>query len=328
MEEAKISVIVPVYNLEKELPRCLESILAQTYPDIEIIAVDDGSSDGSRQVLEDFAARDSRVKAIFKENGGVTSARLRGVEEATGDWIGFVDGDDEVEPQMYERLLSNAEKYDADISHCGYQMVFADGRVNFFHDTGCIRKQDRTLGIRDLLEGTLVEPGLWNKLYRRELFNGLTERMDHTIRINEDLLMNYYLFSAAKKAVFEDRCPYHYIVRRTSASRQKLNEHRIYDPLRVKEIILADAAEELQPDARRALVNTCVYSYCGLVLEREYPVAQAKADLRRKLTEHHDWCAMLPKRTKLLADMIVKAPALFQAMYPLYVRFLQKSQYD
>lgn len=324
----KISVIVPVYNLEKELPRCLESILAQTHENIEVVAVDDGSSDGSRKVLEDFAVRDSRVKAIFKENGGVTSARLRGVAEAAGDWIGFVDGDDEIEPDMYERLLINAEKHGAEISHCGYRMVFADGRVNFFHNTGLIREQTRETAIRDLLEGALVEPGLCNKLYRRELFEGMAERMDPSIRINEDLLMNYYLFSAAEQAVFEDWCPYHYIVRGTSASRSKLNEHRIYDPIRVKERIASDVPEELLPDARRALVNTCVYSYCGLVMEREYPVAEAKAYLRGKLKEHQEWCGLLPKRTKLLAELIVKAPALFRTVYPLYVRFLQKSQYD
>lgn len=328
MEKVKISVIVPVYNLEKELPRCLESILAQTHRNIELIAVDDGSTDGSRRVLAEYAARDSRVKPIFKENGGVTSARLRGVAEAKGAWIGFVDGDDEIEPDMYERLLANAGKYSADISHCGYRMVFDDGRVNYFHNTGTIREQNRETGVRDLLEGTLVEPGLCNKLYHRKLFDGLAELMDASIRINEDLLMNYYLFSAAQKAVFEDWCPYHYIVRGTSASRSKLNEHRIYDPLHVKEIILADVSEELRSDARRAYMTTCVYSYCGLALEREYPVAEAKVYLRGKLKEHHDWCGLLPKRTKLLAEMIVKMPWIFGIVYPLYVRFLQKRQYD
>ena len=328
MADVKISVIVPVYNLEKELPRCLQSILAQTHRNLEVIAVDDGSSDGSREVLTEFAARDGRVKPVFKENGGVTSARLRGVLESSGDWVGFVDGDDEIEPDMYERLLANAGQYGADISHCGYRMVFADGRVNFFHNTGAVREQSRETAIRDLLEGSLVEPGLCNKLYRRGLFEDLPRKMDPSIRINEDLLMNYYLISTAQKAVFEDWCPYHYIVRGTSASRSKLNEHRIYDPIRVKQIILEDAPEELLPDARRAYVNTCVYSYCGLTMEREHPVAEPKKRLRSLLAEHPQWCALLPKRTRLLAGMIVKTPVLFDWVYPAYVRFFQKSQYD
>ena len=148
------SVIVPVYNLEKDLPRCLDSILAQTHGALEVIVVDDGSRDGSRAVLEEYARRDDRVKPIFKENGGVTSARLRGVAEATGEWVGFVDGDDEIEPDMYGWLLENARKYGADVSHCGYQMVFSDGRVHYFHNSGRIREQDPDTAIRDLLEGT------------------------------------------------------------------------------------------------------------------------------------------------------------------------------
>ena len=240
----RISVIVPVYNVAADLPRCLDSILAQTYPNIEIVAVDDGSPDNSGEILDCYAAKHPNIRVVHKENGGVTSARLRGIQEATGEWIGFVDGDDEIETDMYERLLENAKKYGADISHCSYQMHFSDGRVNYFHNTGIIREQDSNTAIRDLLEGTLVEPGLWNKLYQRELFQGLSQRMDPTIRINEDLLMNYYLFSAAEKAVFEDWCPYHYIVREGSVSRAKLNEHKIYNPIKVKKIILEKVRAE------------------------------------------------------------------------------------
>lgn len=328
MDNQIISVIVPVFNVADDLPRCLDSILAQTHCNLEIIAVDDGSSDGSRSVLEAYAARDGRVKLIFKENGGVTSARLRGIEEATGEWIGFVDGDDEIEPDMYDRLLRNAVKYRADISHCGYQMRFADGRVNYFHNTGRLEQHDRVRGVRELLSGALVEPGLCNKLYRRELFAGIEGRLDKNIRINEDLLMNYYLFKAAKGSVFDDWCPYHYIVRSSSASRANWNDHKIYDPIRVKEIILEDAPEELLPNARRALTNTCVYSYCAMVGSREPEVREARKVLRGKLKEHHDWCRLLPGRTKLLAALIVKVPGIFALAYPVYIRFFQKRKYS
>ena len=328
MKQTMISVIVPVYNLEKDLPRCLDSICTQTHRELEIIVVDDGSRDGSRAVIEVYARRDVRIKPIFKENGGVTSARLRGISESTGAWVGFIDGDDEIEPQMYERLLENAAKYNADISHCGYQMVFSDGRVNHFYNSGVIREQDSATAIRDLLEGTLVEPGLWNKLYRRELFAGLAERMDSSIRINEDLLMNYYLFSAAERAVFDDWCPYHYIVRTGSASRARLNEHKIYDPIRVKEIILADAPEELRLDAKRALVNTCVYCYCGLVSSKEDLAKNARREIRQKMKAHRNAVAILPRRTRLLAELILRTPGLFRVVYPIYQKHFQKKKYD
>lgn len=329
MADVKISVIVPVYNLEKELPRCLESILAQTHRNLEVIAVDDGSSDGSREVLTEFAARDSRVMPVFKENGGVTSARLRGVAESSGDWIGFVDGDDEIEPDMYERLLANAEKYGADISHCGYRMVFADGRVHYFHNTGLLAEQNQITGLRDLLSGSKIEPGLCNKLFHKNLFHSLLHGgvMPTDIRINEDLLMNYWLFSAAQRSVFEDWCPYHYIVRGTSASRSKLNEHRIYDPIRVKRIILEDVPDELLPDARRAYVNTCINTYHALVFAGEEFVQDLRY-IRQLLAHEKCWFPLLGRKRELMANLITRAPMVYKPVYGFYRRFLRRDVYS
>jgi glycosyltransferase involved in cell wall biosynthesis len=323
----RISVIVPVYNVATDLPRCLDSILAQTHPNIEIIAVNDGSPDHSGEILDCYAARHPNIRVIHKENGGVTSARLRGVQEASGEWIGFVDGDDEIEPDMYARLLKNAVEYDADISHCGYQMVFSDGRVNYFHNSGIIREQDSHTAIRDLLEGTLVEPGLWNKLYRRELFQGLSRRMDSTIRINEDLLMNYYLFSNADVSVFDDWCPYHYIVRSTSASRAKLNPHQIYDPIRVKEIICQTISTALLDDARRAYINTCISVYHTLLSAgREYRDDLQK--VRRLLMQEKSFFRLLGKKRSLMAQLIICAPSVYKPIYGIYCRYLQKNVYS
>ena len=321
-----VSVIVPAYNLENYIARTLDSILAQTCTDIEIIIVDDGSTDGTLGVLRQYEREHAAIRVIHKENGGVTSARLRGIQEATGEWIGFVDGDDEIEPDMYERLLKNAMEHNAEISHCGYQMVFGDGRINFFHNTGVVEEQDNLTALRELLSGTRIEPGLWNKLFRATLFQNL--QMDESIKINEDLLMNFYLFSAADTSVYEDWCPYHYIVRGDSASRSKLNEHKIYDPIRVKEVILTNAPAELKEDAQRALMSTCVYSYSNLIMEKELNVQQAKRHVRNILCQHRDWCACLPSRTKLLAKMIIYLPWAFRIAYPIYARHFQKSKYS
>ena len=105
MEGETISVIIPAYNVAPWLPRCLDSVLAQTYSKLEIIVVDDGSADNTRQVMEDYAARDGRIRPIFKENGGVTSARLAGVAAVTGEWIGFADGDDAIDPDTPGQFL-------------------------------------------------------------------------------------------------------------------------------------------------------------------------------------------------------------------------------
>lgn len=253
--EQKISIIIPAYNVGSRLADTLESVLAQTYKNLEVIVVNDGSADDTAALAEAFREKDSRVLVIHKENGGVTSARLRGVRKASGQWIGFVDGDDLLEPDMYERLLGNALAHHADISHCGYRMVFPNGRVDYYYNTGRLVQQDHGAGIKDLLSGSFVEPGLWNKLYRSSLFAGIEERMDLTVRINEDLLMNYYLFQAARNAVYEDFCPYHYVLRPGSAATSSFNMYKLRDPLKVTRLILADAEAEYRP----VLLNRLTY---------------------------------------------------------------------
>ena len=246
-----ISVIVPAFNIEAYLPRCLDSILSQTYEHLEVVVVNDGSRDNTAGVIDSYAVRDSRIKAIHKENGGVTSARLRGIAESTGDWIAFVDGDDYIEPEMFEKLLANAESYNADISHCGYRMVFPD-HTDWYYNTGKLTPQPGAQGVYDLLESKFVEPGLVCKLFRRDLFAGLDAWMDRSIRINEDLLMNAYLFRKSKMAVHEDVCPYHYILRKGSTMISQFNEYKMKDPGRVVDILLR---EETDPLARDILTS-------------------------------------------------------------------------
>lgn len=329
MQNDLITIIVPAFNLENELPRCLDSILAQSYQSIEVIVVDDGSSDNSADVMRQYAEKDSRIKPVFQENGGVTSARLHGVQEASGQWIGFVDGDDEIEPDMYERLLKNAVVYHADISHCGYQMCFEDGRVHYFHNTGLLVQQDKITALKELLSGSRIEPGLCNKLFHKPLFRSLLhgEAVPLDIKINEDLLMNYMLFSAAEQTVFEDWCPYHYIVRSASASRAKLNSHKIYDPIRVKEIIRQDAPTELRAAAQQAYINTCINVCHSLMIEG----AECRTDLRRvrdMMARGTADFSLLGRRRKLMADMIIRVPGLYRLIYVLYSKYFQKNVYS
>ena len=328
MDSERISVIVPAYNLAQWLPRCLDSILDQTHSDLEVIVVDDGSRDETGSVAEEYSRKDSRVKVISKENGGVTSARLCGLKAATGSWIGFVDGDDVLDHGMYARLLHNAHAHNADISHCGYQRNFLDGGVEFHYNTGKICNQDSMTGLRDLLEEKLIEPGLCSKLYRAELFDGLDEKMDMTIRNNEDMLMNYYLFSEASSSVYEDVCPYHYMIREDSASHRKLSEHRIYDPVRVREIILRQAPVELKADARQALLRVLLYVYALIVTQNDRDLKPHGAIIRQKLQQHKDGFRVLSRRNQILAQMICHAPWLFSIAFRAYVQIALKGHYE
>lgn len=320
----KISIVIPAYNIEKELGPCLDSILVQTHRNFEIIIVNDGSKDNTAAVIEKYAALDPRIKPIHKENGGVTSARLRGIRESTGDWIGFVDGDDFVEPQMYARLLENAEKHNADISHCGYQMVFPS-RVDYYYNTGLIVEQDHEAGLKDLICANFIEPALVNKLYKRSLFKKLLEEqlMDSSIRNFEDLLMNFYLFQAAEKSVFEDICPYHYILRPGSAATGKLNEHKLLDPLRVLwkiyQALPTDSEAKSHAKVRilRQLVNL---STIPLNSNRALIVPHRKAaqkELRRLLPEMRS-CPVCSKKLYLMAWWAAHSPLTYQWVHSLH----------
>lgn len=135
--QPKISVIVPVYKVENFLDRCVESIVGQTYENLEIILVDDGSPDNCPSMCDKWAEKDRRIKVIHKENGGVSSARNAALDIVSGDYIGFVDSDDWIDPGMYEFLYENSQKYDADISYCGTFYNYEDGTQVAIGDYYC-----------------------------------------------------------------------------------------------------------------------------------------------------------------------------------------------
>lgn len=236
-----ISIIIPAYNIENYIAKCLDSLLNQTYKNLDIIVVDDGSSDNTGKIIDDYVSKYDNIKVIHKKNAGVSAARNTGIEVARGDYIGFVDGDDTVDKEMFEVLIENAIKYDADISHCGYKMVFPS-RIDYYYNTGILVKQNNELGLKDLIIGQRVEPGLVNKLYKKELFK--TVRMNEEIKINEDLLANYYLFKQSQKSVFYDKCMYSYILRKGSAATSKVNINKILDPVKVRKEMLEDLGKE------------------------------------------------------------------------------------
>lgn len=323
--EPLISIIIPAYNLETYIPKTLDSVLAQTYGNLQIIVVNDGSGDGTGEILDEYARKDSRIQVIHQENGGVTRARLRGIAEAKGQYIGFVDGDDYIEPQMFARLMENMQTYEADISHCGHRMIYPSGMIEYYYNTGKMVVQNREQGCADLLEGGFVEPGLCNKLYRRELFEGLTEWMDTSIRINEDLLMNFYLFRKANISVYEDVCPYHYLLRRGSASKTRVNEHSLKDPLKVRRFLYQQTAQVplWHQIAERSLMYCLVYSAsCSLTDQKEMikPFRkEARKELRQRLwkTLRGNACGM---KLKIMVLWTAVWPWSYYAVHRVYAK--------
>ena len=322
-----ISVIVPAYNIGPYLGRSLDSLLAQSHPQLEIIVVDDGSEDNTADVMREYAEKSEKIHVIFKDNGGVTSARLRGVQESTGDWIAFMDGDDYVEPQMYARLLENARNAGADISHCGHQVHYSDGRIEYVHQSGTIHEQDHRTGLWELLDNRDVSMSLCTKLYRRALFEGLDDWMDPTIRNNEDLLMNYYLFDRAQRGVFEGNCPYHYLLRNNSASCRGITEAVIFDPIRVRRLLLERAAPDMKNDVQQAMLRNLLFAYAQVDVNpqrNQYGIYRQR--VRELLQKERASFHLLSLRNRVLANMICRAPWSFHLAYGAYVAMFQREE--
>ena len=329
-ESPLISLIVPAHNIESYLSDCLDSILMQSYRNIEIIVIDDGSADNTGKTADDYRKKhQDRIICIHQKNMGVSKARLNGIAVAHGQWIGFVDGDDCVENDMYERLLNNALTSNADISHCGFQIVVNQGeRIHYFYNTGKKKEQNKEEGIRDLISGEFIEPSLCNKLFRRFLFDNAlkNEVLNNDYRFNEDLLLNYLLFKESDKAVYEDFCPYHYMSRVDSASRSVFNIRRITDPLAVQRFILEDTEGELKKEAYRRYLMTCINACISLHGKEEY---SGIYDEIRDTLHQYDFCShVLSGRLSFKLHLLLMSPGLFCILYKFYTEHFQKKKYE
>ncbi|WP_321995065.1 glycosyltransferase family 2 protein [Clostridium butyricum] len=205
----KISIIIPVYNVEKYLARCLESIVNQTYKNIEIIVIDDGSTDESGRICDEFAKKDNRIIVIHKKNGGVSEARNAGLGVCHGEYIGFVDPDDYIEPNMYSIMVNSSKEKSADIVVCGYK-VFGD-RVEECIFENREYKTDEAMCL--LLKNRYMPSFLWNKLFKSELFHNKSFLVGYRY---EDLLIMHELFKDAKKVVAVSEQLYFYYIREDS----------------------------------------------------------------------------------------------------------------
>ena len=208
-----ISVIVPVYKVEAYLPACVESVLAQTYQNFELILVDDGSPDNCPALCDDFAARDSRIRVIHKENGGVSSARNAGIDAAKGDYLAFLDSDDLWSPLFLEQLHLALEETDADFSLCLFRRFQGDPPAELppAYPTVTLTREEAF----ECLFGPENEQMVvaWNKLYRKEVFSGIRYPLG---KIHEDEAVIHELIGASKTVAWVNEV--HYLYRETPNS--------------------------------------------------------------------------------------------------------------
>lgn len=219
-----ISIIVPVYNVEEYLNRCLQSICRQTYHNLEIILIDDGSTDNSGRLCDKFAQKDKRIRVIHQANSGLSAARNTGLKEARGEYLGFVDSDDWIEADMYEFLFCLMKRNEADISICTHYRdegkkitaKYASGKTSFF---------TRENAIRAIMMDKHIKNYVWDKLFKRAMFDGIRFPAN---RVFEDVATTYRALYKAKKIVLQESPKYHYTIREGSITKDRNNSTKDY----------------------------------------------------------------------------------------------------
>lgn len=215
-----VSVIIPIYNISQYLNRCIDSVRNQTYRNLQIILVDDGSTDESPQICDSYSAMDDRIEVIHKPNGGLVSARKAGLQATRGKYIGYVDGDDWIEPELYERMLKEMEDSQVDLVE-----------TDVFFDMGketVLKKNSISYGIYEATEiiptmlcdddfnTCSLQPYVWSKLFRRELLEQVQYQVDNRIRVGEDAAVTYAYILLCKKVSRIPYVGYHYVQRHES----------------------------------------------------------------------------------------------------------------
>ena len=210
MNAAKVSIIVPIYKVEPYLDKCISSIVNQTYTNLEIILVDDGSPDSCPAMCDSWAEKDSRIRVIHKTNGGLSDARNTGMAVATGELMAFVDSDDWIAPDMYEHLYQRLAEDNSDIAACGVQMVWEDKMPSrmLTRDGNCVLNQEEAM--RAIIEESWLKQPVWYKLYKTVLVRDILFPKG---KYHEDVFWSYQAVGRAQKVSISEHIGYYYLQR-------------------------------------------------------------------------------------------------------------------
>lgn len=258
MEEPLISVIVPVYKVEPYLDKCISSIVNQTYKNLEIILVDDGSPDNCPTMCDAWAEKDSRIRVIHKTNGGLSDARNAGMTVATGELMAFVDSDDWIVPDMYEYLYQRLTEDNSDIAACGVQMVWENKTPSrmLTRDGNCVLNQEEAM--RAIIEESWLKQPVWYKLYKTALVRDILFPKG---KCHEDVFWSYQAVGRAQRVSVSDHIGYYYLQRGGSIMGAGYSLKRL-DAVEAKVQRCAYIQERfpaLSPLAIKDLWFTCIY---------------------------------------------------------------------
>lgn len=283
MDKPKISIVIPVHKVEPYLRKCLDSVISQTYLNMEIILIDDGSPDRCGVICDEYAKKDGRIHVIHQRNQGLSAARNVGLAIASGEYIGFVDSDDWVEPDMFEYLLENIWQYRADIAICGRREWHKGSCV----DRGWHQKEllNTETAMRALLKNDVIQNYVWDKLWRRELFEDVRFPVGKTF---EDIAVVDRLFTRAGRVICLPDAKYNYLIRPDSILGDASLGNKINYYLAAKSRY--ESLHEIWPQFSDLLAAQCAVSTVSLWGVYYLNAREERAAFKRPLQEISVFC--------------------------------------
>lgn len=255
-----ISVIVPIYNVEKYLNKCVNSIINQTYKNLEIILVDDGSPDNCPQMCDDYAKKDSRIKVVHKKNGGLSDARNAGMKVATGDYVSFIDSDDYISLDFHETLFQTMVDNDSDIVECSVVKFYENKKFDEYIDDLKVTNYETVDALDGLISENPFKQHVWNKLYKSSVALNIPYAVG---KLNEDEFWTYQVFGKAKKVTRINKTMYYYFQRNSSIMGNGYNIRRL-DALEGKmnrQAYIEKNFPALTTKAKVDLYGSCMFAY-------------------------------------------------------------------
>lgn len=318
-----ISIIIPAYNSENTIVKCVSSVQNQTHKNLEIIVVNDGSTDRTADLVNSLKTEDNRIKLIDIPNGGVSHARNVGIDNAQGDYLTFVDSDDYIDKEMYAVLLSIIKAENAKIAHCSYKNVDEKGNlISIVGDKGKTVIQNHDEALECLITGRLFIGGLCNKLYESILFNDV--RLNESIKFNEDILANFQLFDKVDKSVYIDK-PFYYYVAVAESSTHSANSimYREQACFVSKEIQRMSAGKSYKKIADSSVAGAYLGLYQALTFSKEKN-SKRKTEVRDKVIEFRKQ-GYYSRRDKLVYVVCRFFPHITPKVYKLYDKIRKKN---
>lgn len=262
-----ISIVIPIYNVEKYLRRCLDSVLRQENISMEIILVDDGSTDSSGKICEEYVAKQSNVRCIHIENSGPSTAKNIGYDIATGNYVAFIDSDDEIKPEMFSTMLKSGYKHNADIVCCNYIQVDEEGNISHTDHTDkeYVLTQDEAL--KAILIKDKIYSQCWTKIYRRKTMQENGVRNTEGLKTEEDFIYNIQAFACSKTVCIVDKPLYIYTHRSMSLSKDYYRDHiSQYIDNRILRLELVDSIIHTKfPHLQNYSTYHCIFYYNELL---------------------------------------------------------------